>query len=95
MNILIACGTGEVCSTIIRIKTEQLFAAHNYHPHIEQCKIMDIEKHLEDVDLLLIAMEVDQTYDVPTIVAQNYISEKDEELLNEELLNFMKMHYNK
>lgn len=87
MKILIACGTGEVCSTIIRIKVEQLLEGTEYRPEIDQCKVIDADEHMEGVDLFIPAMEIPKTYDVRTIIGQNYLTERDEDELNEKILN--------
>ncbi|MBP3891843.1 MAG: hypothetical protein J6D29_06700 [Solobacterium sp.] len=92
MKLLIACGTGMMCSTIIRMKVENLLKDTNYQVEIEQCRFDEIKAHLNDVDLLILAAEIETHYDVPTIIAYNYLSENNEKAVDEQILNFLKHH---
>jgi PTS system galactitol-specific IIB component len=89
MKILIACGTGEVCSTIIRFHVEELLKERNMEAEIVQCKLIDIAKNMEGTDLFIPAMEIDQKYDVPTIIGQNYLTEVDMEQTDKEIADFL------
>ncbi len=78
MKILIACGTGIVCSSIIRMKLEKLCEENSLIPVIDQCSFKEINDHLEDVDLLLLAADTYETYPVETVIVYDYLSDNDE-----------------
>lgn len=95
MKFLIACGTGTVCSYIIHYRIEELLKDKEYDIEIEQCPFEKIEKHLDGVDLLILAAEIDKDFGVPTIIAYNYLGDTGVKEVDKEIMDFLKQNYNK
>lgn len=89
IHIVIACGTGMMCSTIVHMKLDVLLENKNYPITVEQCRFDEIPQHLDGTDLLILASEIDTHYPVPTIIAYNYLSEQNEEIVDNEILSFL------
>ncbi len=74
MKILVACGTGIVCSSIIRANVERLMEENGFAAEIEQTAVRDMPEDLSEYDFLLLAMPVDREFNIPSAVVYEYLT---------------------
>ena len=79
MKILIVCGTGIVCSSIIRVKLEKLCDRLHVMPVIRQCAYRELDKNIDsDLDLIIMAMDLPVNHPIETVLGSGYLFDDDE-----------------
>lgn len=79
IRILIACGTGMMCSTIVHMELERLLQEEINQYTFTQCPFQEIPQYIDTHDLLVLASSIDQTYPIKTIVVYEYLTEDNHE----------------
>lgn len=79
MKIVIACGTGIVCSSIIRVNVERILIDMALSADIEQAAVRDLPEDLSQYDCLILAMPIEREINIPYIIVNEYLSGITEE----------------
>lgn len=60
--IVIACGMGIATSTLIAEEVNNLLEEKNISAYLIQCRISELDAYVDDADLILTAMDIEDTY---------------------------------
>lgn len=60
--IVIACGMGIATSTLIAEEVNILLEEENISAYLIQCRISELDAYVDDADLILTAMDIEDTY---------------------------------
>lgn len=85
-KLLIACGSGIATSTVIAVRVKELCEKHGYQVHVEQVKIVEVEKKASDYDLIISSAQVPSSVKTPSVLAVNYLTGINEEKTDQEIV---------
>lgn len=89
-TLLIVCATGLVTSTVVHKEIRDLLETSKIKANIVQCKASDIPGNMEDVSLIVSAIQLKETYPVPIISALPLLVGKGKQEVQGEIIQCMK-----
>jgi len=66
-TILVACGTGIATSTVVANLVEEALRDRGFNIHVKQCKVAEVQAHLDGVDLIVTTTQLSGNFGVPII----------------------------
>jgi len=85
-KIIAACGGGIATSTIIVCKLRNVLAEKNIEAEIIQCKVSEIDLHLDDADLIVSSANLEKEYEVPALHVISFLTGVDVEKTIDDIL---------
>lgn len=89
-TIVVACGTGVATSTVVNEAVTALLKANGLKANIIQCKISEIESHVDQADLILTSMKVKKDFGKPTLTAIAILTGMGKDVLDQQILDYIK-----
>ncbi len=90
-KVIVACGGAVATSTVAANRIKDLCKENGINIDLVQCRISEIESHLQGADLICTTMKVKKTYgDIPVMTVMGFISGINEEKLEKDILEALK-----
>lgn len=89
-TLLIVCTTGLITSTVVHHKIRTLLDEFQIQANIVQCKSTEISSHMDDVSLIVSAIQLQGSYSVPIINAIPILLGRDKRAVEGEIIQCMK-----
>lgn len=88
-RILISCGSGIATSTVIANRVKEITEKSGYSVHVEQVKIVEVEKRAPEFDLIVSSAQVPSTVKTPSVMAINYLTGLNKEQTDKQILEIL------
>jgi len=85
-RILVVCGTGIATSTVVARKLEEKLKEEGIDIETRQCKVVEVESMLENVDLIVATTPVPDDIKVPVIRTLAFLTGIGEDEAIEEIV---------
>ncbi|WP_248621410.1 PTS galactitol transporter subunit IIB [Enterococcus cecorum] len=90
-KVIVACGGAVATSTVAANRIKDLCKENGINIDLVQCRISEIESHLQGAGLICTTMKVKKTYgDIPVMTVMGFISGINEEKLEKDILEALK-----
>ena len=90
-KVIVACGGAVATSTVAANRIKDLCKENGINIDLVQCRISEIESHLQGADLICTTMKVKKTYgDIPVMTVMGFISGINEEKLEKDILEALR-----
>lgn len=89
-TVLVACGAGIATSTIVAQRVESLLKDNGVRAEITQCMISEVGSLQHGADLIISTTILPKAYEIPAIVATSYITGKEMEKVDRQILDQLK-----
>ncbi|MGX7065491.1 PTS galactitol transporter subunit IIB [Enterococcus cecorum] len=90
-KVIVACGGAVATSTVAANRIKDLCKENGINIDLVQCRISEIESHLQGVNLICTTMKVKKSYgDIPVMTVMGFISGINEEKLEKDILEALK-----
>lgn len=90
-KIIVACGGAVATSTVAANRIKELCQNNGISIDLVQCRVSEIESHMDNTDLICTTMRVKKKYgDIPVLTVMGFISGINEEKLEQDILDILK-----
>lgn len=89
-TVIVACGGAVATSTVAAYKIVDLCNENGIDVTIVQCRISEIQNHLEGASLIVPTSRIKKDYGIPLISGMPFISGIGEDKLKQKILDILK-----